>query len=351
MSNSKKKKNYNKVNYNKNNYKNSYYNNINNSYKNKNKQENKNRVSNNNSHYKKDKSLEHTTRIRIDEERLYDYETLDTSFLDGRSKKAKISKEKHNDLNKKRSEEIEILDDDIVKKSKNGFKIFGLFIIILIIGILLFFAGFSCYHIFFDDEPEVIEKVKKVVEIKNDDNYLFLGDSITDYYDLDKYYVDMPVVNSGIAGNTTKDILNNMKKRVYDYNPSKIFLLIGTNDPFKDIEFEETIENLEKIVSEIKKNRPYAKLYLESILPINNTDDDKINHEKVSDKRSNENIIKMNKEIKRIADENDLVYINLYDKLLDEEGNLKLEYTKEGLHLSDKGYEVFTDELMKYVKE
>ena len=72
---------------------------------------------------------------------------MDTSFLEGRSKKAKISKEKHNDLNKKRSEEIEILDDDIVKKSKNGFKIFGLFIIILIIGILLFFAGFSCYHI------------------------------------------------------------------------------------------------------------------------------------------------------------------------------------------------------------
>ena len=45
------------------------------------------------------------------------------------------------------------------------------------------------------------------------DNYLFLGDSITDFYDLDKYYKDLPVVNSGISGNTIDDILKDMKKR------------------------------------------------------------------------------------------------------------------------------------------
>ena len=54
-------------------------------------------------------------------------------------------------------------------------------------------------------------------------NYLFLGDSITDFYDLDEYYKDLPVVNSGVSGNTTADILNDMKNRVYNYNPSKYF--------------------------------------------------------------------------------------------------------------------------------
>ena len=47
--------------------------------------------------------------------------------------------------------------------------------------------------------------------------------SITKYYDLDKYFTDMPVVNSGVAGETTDDILSNMKNKVYYYNQSKIF--------------------------------------------------------------------------------------------------------------------------------
>ena len=38
-------------------------------------------------------------------------------------------------------------------------------------------------------------------------NYVFLGDSITAGYDLDKFYKDYPVVNSGVGGYTTKDML------------------------------------------------------------------------------------------------------------------------------------------------
>ena len=44
------------------------------------------------------------------------------------------------------------------------------------------------------------------VKVKPNDNFLFLGDSITDYYPLGEYYDNLPVVNSGIAGNKTTDI-------------------------------------------------------------------------------------------------------------------------------------------------
>ena len=68
------------------------------------------------------------------------------------------------------------------------------------------------------------------VVYESDDNFLFLGDSITDFYPLEEYYDNLPVVNSGISGNKTTDILNDMETRVYQYNPTKVFLLIGTND-------------------------------------------------------------------------------------------------------------------------
>ena len=37
----------------------------------------------------------------------------------------------------------------------------------------------------------------------------------------------------------------------------------------------------------------------------------------------------------------------MYKELSDDDGNLKLEYTREGLHMSDEGYEVITKKLNK----
>ena len=71
---------------------------------------------------------------------------------------------------------------------------------------------------------------KKEIDYKSQ-NYLFLGDSITEFYHLEDYYDEkLYVVNSGISGNSTYNILDDMYNRVYKYNPTKVFLLIGTND-------------------------------------------------------------------------------------------------------------------------
>lgn len=178
-------------------------------------------------------------------------------------------------------------------------------------------------------------------------NYLFLGDSITEYYDLDKYFPDMPVVNSGIAGDTTDDILSDMKGRVYDYNPSKVFILIGTNDMLEDKTNEEIVNNIKEIVNGIKENRSEAEIYIESIYPVNRSMDRRLY---MVGSRQNKDIIEINKMIKEYCDEEGLTYINTYDELLDEDGNLKKDYSEDGLHLSSEGYEVVTESLEKYFK-
>ena len=60
--------------------------------------------------------------------------------------------------------------------------------------------------------------------------YVFLGDSITDKYKMQKYLIDYPVINSGIGGNRTDDVLEQLNKRVFKYKPNKLILLIGMND-------------------------------------------------------------------------------------------------------------------------
>lgn len=238
---------------------------------------------------------------------------------------------------------FDILEEDN-KKSSNS-KI----IITLVIVIFLCIIS-NVYTLFiYKTHPKIKEKVKIVEKYKIPENIVFLGDSITEYYDVNKYFSNNRVVNSGISGNITDDILKNMEERVYQYNPSKIFLLIGTNDLTHKKDNKEIISDIEEIIEKIKENRPETKIYVESIYPVNDEDNEKINHNMVS-KRKNEDIKEINSQIKKYCEKNNIEYIDLYDKLCDKDGNLKLEYTNEGLHISDEGYKFITKELEKYIK-
>lgn len=176
-------------------------------------------------------------------------------------------------------------------------------------------------------------------------NYLFLGDSITDLYNLDEYYEGLPVVNSGISGNTTEDILDDMKNRVYDYNPSKVFLLIGINDLGSGDSASDVFDNIKKIIAAIENRKPKVSIYIESVFPINKNIDD----EEMISVESNDDVIELNTLIKEYCDKNNYVYINIYDSLTDDDGNFSEEYTDDGLHPNNNGYKVITEKLKKYL--
>lgn len=232
------------------------------------------------------------------------------------------------------------------KKSNNKF-------ILIVLVISLFVNAFFLLRVnnldsSVDSLNTTIEENKKDYEkqietLKEDyTNYLFLGDSITDFYDLDKYYEGLPAVNSGVSGNTTDDILDDMKARVYDYNPSKVFLLIGTNDLQRGDDIDEIVDNIKKIVDNIKENKKGTEIYVESIYPVDE-------ERKGSESRTNEDINKINEKLKSYSENNDVIYINTHDELTDDDGNLKDEYSEDGLHLTDEGYKVITEELKKYL--
>ena len=237
------------------------------------------------------------------------------------------------DRNRKRYRQV------VPKKS-----ISPLFLFLFLLSILGNFFLVGHYITFDHNKVRVETKTRKVVTVSP--NYLFLGDSITDFYDLEKYFPDDPVVNSGVGGNTTDDILEDMQQRVYQYNPSKVFLLIGTNDLQDGKTPDEIFENIKRIVEGIQENRPEAKIYLESIYPLNRNFENS-----GAQDRHNEDIKEINKKIEEYCMEEDLTYIDLYSVLEDENGDLRAEYTNEGLHLSEEGYDIVTETLKKYLYE
>ena len=166
---------------------------------------------------------------------------------------------------------------------------------------------------------------------------VFLGDSIIDYYDLDKYFDNDNYINQGISGNSTRDVLDRLKSSIYDYNPDRVVLLIGTNDIVRGIKRDETIDNIKEIIKRIKKNNKKTKILVQSLSPVNT----EIYGNSVEN-RTNDEIKRINKEIKIVCEELGIMYINTYDELTDKNGNFKQEYTVDGLHFSKSGYSKLT---------
>jgi lysophospholipase L1-like esterase len=183
---------------------------------------------------------------------------------------------------------------------------------------------------------------KENAELKN---IILLGDSLTEGFDVKKYFPDRRVLNRGIVadhvGLGERGILKRLDSSIFDCNPSHVFLLIGVND-LGDDNSPEAIEKIAKgyreICSSILEKAPGVKLYLESCLPTG---------KKYA--RLNESIIELNKRIKKIAEDLNLTYIDLHSLLKDEKGELKEEFTPEGLHLKPGAYDLWRKALDPYL--
>ena len=189
--------------------------------------------------------------------------------------------------------------------------------------------------------------IKNEYEIM-DENIVFFGDSITYQYNLEEYFKGHNVVNKGRNGNKTEDLVRRLDD-LYLYNPSKIFILIGINDLTEKLEIEDIINDYSIIIKSIKENRKYAKIYVESVYPINMDVIKSIKKERHYH-LNNETISELNSKIKELCYQENVTYINVYDKLLDDEGKLKEKYTTDGLHISHLGYLRISAILNKYIK-
>ena len=152
---------------------------------------------------------------------------------------------------------------------------------------------------------------------------VFLGDSITDFYRINEFFHDSYIINRGIGGDTTDGVLKRMPESVYDLSPSKVFILIGTNDIGENKDEEHVIYNIAQIIQKIQDNCPDARIYLQSIYPVSKAKDKKI-RKVIVKKRNNEIISRINVELEKLAQEKGIVYIDVYSHLVDDEGNLNL---------------------------
>ena len=193
-----------------------------------------------------------------------------------------------------------------------------------------------------------LKEVNETLKSELTTEYVLLGDSITDKYKIQKYLMDYPVINSGISGNKTDDVLDQLNKRVFKYKPNKLVLLIGINDLLHEKDSDYVINNIEKITDKIHDKFPDCKIYIESVYPVNHKWKDNAKSEfKLEEVQ--EKIKELNEKIKKLCDKNNYTYVDVYPSLKDDKEELKSEFTDDGLHPNSKGYETITEVLIDKV--
>lgn len=184
---------------------------------------------------------------------------------------------------------------------------------------------------------------------------VFLGDSITEYYPVAEAYGPFTqktgslIYNRGISAETSDHMKDRLNDTVISLHPRNVVMLIGTNDIGQGVPEEKLLKNITDSVQMIREQSPETNLIVQAIYPVNEHMETLYARVMVG-KRTNADISAANEKIKTIAQENGAVFLDLTEDLADENGDLKREFTYDGLHLTAAGYAVVTEKILPLLK-
>ena len=164
----------------------------------------------------------------------------------------------------------------------------------------------------------------------------FIGDSLTDGYDLAQYYPQYVTANRGIGGDTTFGVEERLQISLFDLKPKVVVMLIGANN------MDTMFQNYESILQSLKENLPESKIVLCSLTAMGGEHWG----------RKNQLAAYNNVSIKLLAQKYGYTYVDLYSALYDVSiGEVYEGYTVDGGHFTHEGYTVVTAQITPVLEE
>ncbi|MGN0590746.1 GDSL-type esterase/lipase family protein [Ruminococcus sp.] len=184
---------------------------------------------------------------------------------------------------------------------------------------------------------------------------VFTGSSLMEMFPIRKLQQEKGderiIYNRGVGGFLSGELLAVIDVCVTQLLPAKVFINIGTNDlSWSSIPICELMDRYDQILTAIEDAVPGVRIYLMAYYPVNEAAASPEMQDCLKI-RTNEKISAANEEVKKLAAKHGQRYIDVNDKLRDEQGRLRAEYTIEGMHINEAGYRAIYDDIMAYVRE
>lgn len=161
---------------------------------------------------------------------------------------------------------------------------------------------------------------------------LLVGDSLSLWFPSGRLPGGQFWLNQGISGETTSGILRRLAT-ISQAKPDTIYLMAGINDLRRGQPETEVVRNLHQIIRSLRQAHPNTQIILQSVLP---TSLPMIPSYKIH---------WINQQLATIAQQERAYYLNLYALFADNLDGLNATLTTDGLHLNQRGYQVWQQAL------
>ncbi|MCU1545606.1 MAG: hypothetical protein JWP30_706 [Homoserinimonas sp.] len=157
-----------------------------------------------------------------------------------------------------------------------------------------------------------------------------VGDSLMEAGSWAEWFPEHTVINQGVSGATTADVLNNVDM-IVDARPDEILLMIGTNDLGTRRTVEHLVRNVQSLMVQLRREVPGARMLLHSILP--------------RGRDFARPIREANIHLRQFAATVHAQYLDLWPAFATEDGQIDPRFSDDALHLNAAGYEAWLAEL------
>ena len=205
----------------------------------------------------------------------------------------------------------------------------------------------------------VFDKESPITE----NDIVFLGNSLTEGGNWASYFPDVQkalqkkggaIRNRGIVGDTFGGIDDRLDQ-ILPGKPKTIFFMSGANDVSHNLTADSIANGIMNVVRRIKKESPKTKVYLQSLLPINESFK---RYRLLTGKTAM--FSEINAKLEAMCKKEKVTFINLYPLFLTNgpadlalpasEQVLNPNITRDGLHVTKEGYKIWQEAIRKYVK-
>ena len=197
-----------------------------------------------------------------------------------------------------------------------------------------------CQNTNAQDWPELnrFRKQNKTVGLpaQGEQRIVFMGNSITEGWpNKDPEFFKNPnYINRGIGGQTTPQMLLRFRADVIDLQPKVVVILAGTNDiagntgPMTLEEIRDNIISMSELAT-----ASGIEVVISSVLPA-------FDYVWRPGLEPNIKIPKLNAMLKNYAEKNDIIYLDYFSAMADDQNGLPKELAEDGVHPTKKGYAI-----------
>lgn len=191
----------------------------------------------------------------------------------------------------------------------------------------------------FEEEVKQIQQHNDSLWDSSRPTIVFTGSSSIRFWnDVQERFPQQQVLNTGFGGSQFSDLEHYLEELILNYNPIKVFIYEGDNDIFAKKRPRKIVKRADNILSTLQQRNPNMEIVLISAKP------------SISRWKYRGRYRRLNRKLNRLASETKGIdFVDVWYPMLDKRKVKEDIFIEDGLHMNDKGYDIWYDVIKDYI--